>query len=337
MRKATLQALFVAILLWSAQSVSGSTSQAGAIFLTIFPGGRPNGMGTAFTALANDAMATYYNHAGLAFHEVTDVTLMHANWLTGLYPDMYYEFIGFTHPVGEWGGTIGGNFVYLTTGETHATDETGNEIARFRNFDFSFLLCYGTKLRESLGIGVGAKLIYSYLCPSWIVSRFFPGTKGGGAGSSWAVDLSLLYKAPLRGLQLGGSLQNFGPSLTFVEGGEHDPLPRTLRLGAAYKILDSRMNKLTTAVELTKVLVGMRASELKEEWKDTWKGYGLEYTWYDLISGRVGYFEDVAGVRIGPTFGAGIQLKDLRFDLGVDSELYDFPTDNYRFSLSYSF
>lgn len=337
MRKRTFITLLVVTLSFSAQSLSGSTSQAGAIFLTIFPGGRPNGMGTAFTAISDDAMATYYNQAGLAFQEATDVTLMHANWLTGLYPDMYYEFIGFIHPVPGWGGTLGGNFVYLTTGETHATDEYGNEIARFRNFDFSFLLCYGAKLREDLAVGVGAKVIYSYLCPAWIVRRFFPGTRGGGAGSSWAVDLSALYMTPLRGLQFGLSLQNFGPSLTFIEGGEQDPLPRTLRLGAAYKILDTRMNKLTLATELTKVLVGMRAGELKEEWDDTWRAYGLEYTWYDLISGRVGYFEDVAGVRIGPTFGGGIQLRGLRFDIGVDSELYDFPTDNYRFSLSYSF
>ncbi len=337
MRKTILTALTVTTLLLSARTGSGSTSQAGAIFLTIFPGGRPNGMGTAFTAISDDALATYYNQAGLAFQEVTDVSLMHANWLTGLYPDMYYEFIGFIHPMPSWGGTLGGNFVYLTTGETYATDEYGNEIARFRNFDFSFLLCYGAKLREDLGIGVGAKFIYSYLCPGWIVRKVLPGAKGGGAGSSWAIDLSTLYKAPLRGLQFGASLQNFGPSLTFIEGGEQDPLPRTLRLGGSYKILDSKMNKLTAAVELTKVLVGMTLSDLDEEWKDTWRAYGLEYTWYDLISGRVGYFEDVAGVRIGPTFGGGIQLKGLRFDIGVDSELYDFPTDNYRFSLSYSF
>lgn len=337
MRNPTFIALMVITLLFSAQTLSGSTSQAGAIFLTIFPGGRPNGMGTTFTGISDDAMATYYNQAGLAFQENTDVTLMHANWLKGLYPDMYYEFIGFTHPMPGWGGTLGGSFIYLTTGETVATDPYGNEIAKFRNFDFSFLLCYGAKLREDLGIGVGAKFIYSYLCPGWIVQKFFPGTKGGGAGSSWAIDMSTLYKTPLRGLQIGVSLQNFGPSLTFIEGGDKDPLPRTLRLGVAYKILESKMNKLTLATEVTKVLVGMRASDLKGEWNDTWRAFGLEYTWYDLISARVGYFEDVAGVRIGPTFGGGIQLKALRFDIGVDSELYDFPTDNYRFSLSYGF
>lgn len=50
-----------------------------------------------------------------------------------------------------------------------------------------------------------------------------------------------------------------------------------------------------------------------------------------------GYFSDQAGKRQGPTFGGGIQLKKLRFDIGVDSRLYDFPTDNYRLSLHYSF
>lgn len=336
MRKPAIMTLIILALPLFAQTSSGSSFQAGAIFLTIFPGARPNGMGTVFTAIADDALATYYNPAGLAFLEGTDISLMHANWLTGLYPDMYYEFAGVSHPISAWGGVMGWSFTYLTTGETVATDPYGNEIARFSNFDFCPLVCYATKLRKDLGIGVAAKFIYSYLCPGWIVRKLDPGMKGGGYGMSWAIDLSTLYKTPAKGVQLGASLQNLGPPITFVEGGDKDPLPRMLRLGAAYKVLDSELIALTLATEFTKVLVGVTA-KLKDEWDDTWKGAGVECTYHQLLSGRVGYFSDVAGHRSGLTFGGGVQLKSLTFDIGVDSEIYDFETDNYRLSLSYSF
>ena len=104
----------VFLLLFASNGFSGA-SQAGAIFLIIFPGARPNGMGAAFCSIADDAMSTYYNQAGAAFQESTNVCLMHANWLEGLYPDMYYEYIGVVKPVQDI-GNFGANFIYLTTG-----------------------------------------------------------------------------------------------------------------------------------------------------------------------------------------------------------------------------
>ncbi len=314
----------------------GAASQAGAIFLAIYPGARPNGMGTCFTAIADDAMATYYNDAGMAFQEKTDITLMHANWLTGLYPDMYYEYIGFVHEF-QGIGKIGANLIYLTTGETEAVDPDGNVIGRFQSFDLSFKLSYATKFYEDLSVGVGVKLIYSYLVPRWILEKIYgPQEKGGGSGSSWAIDASAFYRTPIRGLNIGASLQNIGPDISYLESGESDPLPRTLRLGLAYTPLQTKTNKITITAELTKILVGM-TRDINDEWKDTWKGAGIEYTLSEFLSLRAGYFWDTVGKRIGPTFGGGIRFANLEFDIGVDSEIYDFPTDNYRFSLYYSF
>ncbi len=311
-----------------------STSEAGAIFLIIFPGARPNGMAGVFTAIADDAMATYYNPAGLAFLSGTDVTYMHANWLPGLWPNMYYEYIGVTHAI-EGMGVVGGSITYLTTGETVATDINGNERARFRNFDFALTGCYGTELTEGLGVGVGMRFIYSFLAPRWLVREFYEGAQGG-AGSSWALDLAVLYESPW-GVKVGGALQNIGPDLSFLESGEADPLPRTLRLGLAYRILDDQINRLTVAVDLTKILVGMDRKLSWELREDTWKGLGIEYVYSDFLSARYGYFVDKLGYREGSTYGAGIKFSNLLLDIGVDSALYEFPTDNYRFSLSYQF
>jgi len=60
---ALLIMLFIAIMAGTASAIS----EGGAIFLLIRPGARPSGMGSAFAAIADDATATYFNPAGLAY------------------------------------------------------------------------------------------------------------------------------------------------------------------------------------------------------------------------------------------------------------------------------
>ncbi len=340
LRRRLMKQLFVAIitvvlttLLWAGASF-GTASQAGAIFLTIFPGARPSGMGAAFSSIADDATAPFYNPAGLGFQDATAISLMHSNWLTGLYPDMYYEYFGLAHPV-KGLGVIGANIIYLTTGETQATDVFGTPLARFRTFDLSAGVSYGVEIREDISIGFGLKFIYSYLAPGWLIAYLY-NEPGGGAGSSWGADAGILYKTPLRGLYLSTVLQNFGPDLRYLEAGDTDPLPRTLRIGASYRLLEEEPNWLIVSGEIISVLVGVTSS-FNETFRDAWKCGGVEYTYNGFLSARVGYFNDENGVRKGPTFGGGIKFRDFQFDLGVDSELYEFDTENYRFSVNYSF
>jgi hypothetical protein len=96
--------------------------------------------------------------------------------------------------------------------------------------------------------------------------------------------------------------------------------------------------------EITKILTGMFADEdntlmenLKYEFKEAWKGIGTEMTFYKTLCLRLGYFYDYEGQKIGLTFGGGIQFKGLRFDIGIDENIYDFNTTNRKFSLSYNF
>ncbi len=282
----------------------------GAVFLMIWPAARPTALGGAFTALADDASTVYYNQGGMGFLEGTQATLMHANWLPGLYPGMYYEYAGVTHQLGDR-GTAGVNVIYLTTGETDVINERGEFLGRYTTFDVAVAGGYGTKVLPNLGVGFSAKFIYSFLVPDW-VWEVMPelGISAGGTGISWAVDAGALYK-PWEFLNAGVAVSNIGPNISYTSSGESDPLPRMLRVGLAYYPVYTEHFRVGLVPEINKVLVGMFynpkgtktfGTMFQEELRDAWKSFGLEGTFRAdplALSARVGYFEDLTGARGG--------------------------------------
>lgn len=167
-----------------------AVSEAGVLFLLISPGAKAAGMGEAFVAVADDATATFWNPGGLAFQTDHEVTLMHCNWLPQLVSDMSYEFIAYRQYIGAIGGTLGGNITFLNLGEQVQTGESGpTPIGTFHSWDMGVTLSYATRLKENLGLGVNARYIRSNLAPIGAGEE-----KGTGVGSSFAVDLGVLYK-----------------------------------------------------------------------------------------------------------------------------------------------
>ncbi len=282
----------------------------GAVFLMIWPAARPTAMGGAFTAIADDASAIYYNQGGLGFLEGTHATLMHANWLPGLYEGMYYEYAGVTHHL-KGRGSVGGNVVYLTTGETDVINEHGEFLGRYTTFDVAVAGGYGFPVLSNLGVGFGAKFIYSFLVPDWVWDVMPElGIEAGGTGVTWAVDAGALYK-PWPFLDVGLSVANIGPNISYTSSGESDPLPRMLRIGLAYYPVHGEHFRVGIIPEINKILVGMFydpdqnktfGTMFQEELRDAWKSLGIEGSFrYDplALSARVGYFEDLTGARGG--------------------------------------
>lgn len=359
-------------------ALSSEGQNPGAVFLEIWPGARPTALGGAFAATADDVSATYYNQAGLSFLAGDQATLMHSPWLPGLYPGMYYEFAGYAHEFKDK-GTLAGNIIYLTTGKTDVIDYQGNNLGQYTTFDFSATAGYGFKVAPQLGVGVGLKFIYSFLVPDWVFKAMPElGIEAGGTGTTWAADAGVLYK-PWDKLWLGASVANLGPNIAYTSSGESDPLPRTLRLGLRYSPVANQLLRVSITPEITKILVGMFydpdntkpfSQELQYEVWEAWKSIGVEASYFNLLTARVGYFEDVTGARggvvlvddqgskqhisawdavfnrskypgkfksLGITFGGGLQYKGFAFDASFDNMIYDFETSNMKFSLAYKF
>ena len=335
MHRVGLFLILLSTLLFGAQ-------RPGAVFLMIWPGARPTALSGAYAAVVEDATACYYNQAGLGFIDKTTVTLQHANWLPGLHPDMYYEYLGVTKPYKK--GTFGLSIIYLTTGKTQVTNNEGIYLGEYTTFDIAVGLNYGFTLTSKLGLGLGWKVIYSYLVPNWVFEKMPElGIEQGGTGLTYAFDTGILYK-PFGFLSVAAALQNIGPDISYSESGSSDPLPYTFRAGFQFSPVNSKIFRVSLTADVTKILVGMFAQDdnsffenLSYEFEEAWKAFGLEIEYYKFIKLSGGYFLDTEGERKGFTFGGGVRAGGFSLDVGVDQAIYDFNTTNRKFSLSYQF
>jgi long-subunit fatty acid transport protein len=309
-------------------------------FLQIEPDSRAAGMGNANVALADNASAIYWNPAGLGFQTGNQVSITHSNWLPQFNTDLFYDFLVGKYYV-DGIGTIGADVTFLNLGEQQYTDEKGNNLGKFRSYEFAVGAAYGFKLNKHLSIGTGARFIYSNLVPTSISV----GGQQARIGTSVSFDISSLYKSsPFQvanrkaQLNAGFDLSNLGPGIQYSDNAQKDPLPTILRVGWSYTMnLDKDgYNTITIANDFSKLIARNDTSghsmPLGKALFDSWGSYtrydgtkyvtlspldqimigtGIEY-WYDKkFALRTGYFYESPknGDRRYVTFGAGLRYN----------------------------
>jgi hypothetical protein len=310
-------------------------ASASVIWLDITPGARANGMGESFTAVADDATASYWNPAGLAFaaSEKREITLQHSKWLPQLADDLYYEFLGYAQQLEGWGG-IGGNITFMSMGEQQEIEEGSSDpIGTFYSYGIAADAAFGTEVAPGLGVGLGLKFIYDHLYYA-----------DNGKGSSFAADLGVLYRMPEQSfgsVSLGATLTNLGPNMSYGGKSENNPLPRKIKLGVAYVPFEDQLTSLLVAADFTKLLVDVEDGISEELAENKW-GAGAEFWYYNLLALRAGYVHDTEGESTisGVTFGAGLQWNDFQLDMAfipVDESLQGSGKYNQKYSLTLRF
>ncbi len=334
-----------AVMLFAAQGALAAS--ASVIWLDITPGARANGMGETFTAIADDATASYWNPAGLAFaaEEKREITLQHSQWLPQLADDLYYEFLGYAQQIENLGG-VGGNITFMSLGEQQEIEAGSTEpVGTFYSYGIAADAAFGTEVAPGLAAGVGLKFIYDHLY-----------YEDNGKGSSFAADLGILYHVPEQNygqISLGAALSNLGPNVSYGGNSENNPLPRELRLGAAYLPFEDELMSLLISADYTKLLVsinnppesqsgGSEDESLADELSENKWGAGAEFRYYKLLALRAGYIHDTEGETTisGISFGAGLQWNDFLLDMAfipVDESLQGSGKYNQKYSLTLRF
>ena len=224
-----MQRIFTLLILWTILGgapalVLAYSGTDGAAFLDIPVGAGPAALGSAYTALANDAYAPVWNPAGLGFLESTQVAAQHLSYLDSI----HYEFASAAVPLwkstycasdDQCGGTsIGGALQYLGAGDITGRDSLGNATGNFTSHYAAGTLGYGKAITEKIAIGIAGKGIQGQL--------------DDVSATAFAADFGLMAK-PTERLTLAAVAANVGSKLTFLD--QADPLPLEARAGAAYQ------------------------------------------------------------------------------------------------------
>ena len=188
-------------------------SATGFTFMKIGVGARPVPLGGAYTAVADDAHALFWNPAGLALDAEYggSVTVMK------LLQSVSYASAGLAAPVGRRFavGCAGG---YLSATDVRR-DELGQEIGTFGLSDLVVGPGIAWQPLSGLGIGAGA--------------RFVAGRIDSFHANALSFDGGAIYQ-PMKYITVGVSLLHVGTPRKFIADWEYPPV--NLRAGVAGRI-----------------------------------------------------------------------------------------------------
>ncbi len=302
-------------------------------FLTIGVGGRALGMGSAYTSVANDVTAGYWNPAGLAQIKYPEIMLMH--------DQRYADAVSFNYGAGAMAlskdETVGLSVIVLNVSgipntQNAGVDANGNPISPTDNLvgglsrlDYSKITFFSAT--DVAVIGSYAKRAsdnFSYGANVKFIRRSIGSTYGTGIG----FDVGALY-TPFSNFRLGANLQNATTTVVAWTTGTTEVSTPTLATGASYNLSLGPVNVLP-AVDLlfnadnlgasSTVHLGPLSADLRA---------GAEVSYKNVIAIRAGYNEVKQF-----TVGAGIHLPKLEIDYSFARFAYSGALgDTHRISL----
>lgn len=215
-------------LLAPAPALAQSVSKAGTVaapFLEIPVGATAIGMGGAFVSLATDASALYWNSAGAAFQDKTQLLASHMEWIA----DTRFDYAALVVPLGDF-GTLGVTFTALGMGDmkVRTVEQPEGTGEYFSASDIAAGVSYARRLSDRFTVGFTVKYIQQTI---WHETA-----------TAFALDLGTMFRTDLLGgLVIGAALSNFGTDMqlegrdmrTFVRVdptklGSNDQIPYTL-------------------------------------------------------------------------------------------------------------
>lgn len=270
--------LIILFFIFSSMSLAGEpTGGYATSFLDWGAGARAISLGKAFTAIANDGSAIYWNPAGLVQLSTREFSVMHGL----IFEDRSQNFIEFTYPISSFALSAG--WLRFGVNDIQERSTEGELLGKFDDSENLFMIGSGYNVLSQpiykLHLGITAKYFYHSLHNYRAVG--------------YGVDLGALSYFHFTGLVerigIGVTVHNLGAKLKWNTESKHeDHVPTIFRLG--------------TAVYIKSLPFKMVIDLEKKEDQDPRFHAGVEY-WIRMLALRAGLNHD----RI--TAGAGFVLK----------------------------
>ncbi|MFA3783696.1 PorV/PorQ family protein [Melioribacteraceae bacterium 4301-Me] len=293
------------------------TGTTAAKFLSIGVGPRANAMGSAYSSIANDPSAMYWNPAGIS--NINDFQSIFT--YTKMFADINLNYIGVVLPTGDV-GVFGVSVTALNVGDMNVTTEyfpegTGE---KFSAGSYAFGLSYARHITDNFSVGFSVKYIREDIYNS--------------TAEGYGFDVGTIFNTPFYGIKFASSITNYGSKMQ-ITGQDllirYDPdptragnnqtidanyateqfeLPLKLQIGISKDFMIAEENRFTISVDA-----------IHPNDNDQWVDVGGELSFLnDLISIRGGYKTlFLKDSQEGLTLGAGIKYDGLKvFSLRID-------------------
>jgi len=279
------------------------------VFLKIGPSARATGMGNAFTAIANDASATYWNPAGMVDVTRTAVSLEHTFWPA----DVSLDFASAVFTLPFFPGSVGLTARALSLDPqkertVFLPDGTGKE---FDAGDMSFGLSYAQFFTDKFSAGATVHFIHSGLAEKSV--------------NTYAVDFGLIYRIGYRGMRVGMMIQSLGGKVQYDT--RDAKIPTMFKVGLSMAAYQRGAHSFLGVGEFAHPSDNTETMNL-----------GAEYSFNQFFYLRSGYNFGYDSKGMAGGLGLKIdttQTSDLNFDYSWED--MSFLGDVHRFSVGFTY
>lgn len=330
--------LFLLMYLCPAAFAQSAQAKYGNDFLSTGSGARALGMGSAQVGLAEDVTAAYWNVAGIAGIESSQVMYMHAERFSGI---VGYDYGALALPLKNSKGVIAISFFRqgvdniantLNAWDRERDQPRGNVedyITRFSATDMAFFLSYGIQRSEKLSIGTSAKIIHHRLGPfaqAW----------------GYSLDVGLKYKTEIADLGIsvrdittmqkmwdidegafGDYEAQFDSLGATLPTGQNEYVLPSVTIGAARTVDIGNDLTLSAAVDTDLYFDNRQVYYLNIGKMSIEPHAGAELSYKNIIALRTGLTDvitdPISGFSVSPTLGMGLKISRFVLDYGFAS------------------
>jgi tetratricopeptide (TPR) repeat protein len=287
---------------WLSQFADPNTGLTAFPTLQIPMGGRFEGMGTAYTAVAGDSGFLESNPSGSSLLEHGELSLLHHSWIA----DSNIEGVIYTVRYKDLGFGVGGKFLYVPFTEYNDWGERAargyySESIAIVNLSYNFFSSY-----NFYGLALGANLKAAYRN---IPQSIYPDQ----SVLTGLLDVGLLtrfnflksYISRSKNFSVGLAMKNLGlPALD-------EPMPTTATLGIAY----SPIRPLTWALDFN-LPISLFPEAPAERW---FVATGLNLSVASFLQLQTGF--QLKGDNPRVSVGSQLDLKKVSFVLNYNLDL----------------
>ena len=296
--------MVLAALIGDVSVAATDVGRSAADFLMIGHGARAAALGGAYTAMASEATAAYWNPAGLSGIEGAEVTFGHYAW----FQDITVEQMSLGFPLGDkFSGAL--SATYLNYGTIQGYDASGLPSDDITAYDLAGGISLAMVLTDRISVGLTGKYISQRLDDI--------------TASAFAGDVGLRFSA--ESFALGATLVNLGSDMKFNQVSE--TLPTAARFGVMFRPFS---DAVAASLDIEQRLHG-----------DLYVRQGLELGFDERYFLRAGFdylpAQDGRRLSTGISAGAGLRLSFAEFDYAFTPNDKSTSEDLHRFTVTFLF